>query len=704
MRFKLLTMFCLLWYSTDLSAQQSDRDKILIEKRKVCDQIVATFSGKPEDLDALIKTGTEGIKLAADNDYENKFIFNQAAGVGYYYKQDFKNTKIHFEAAYEAATKAGLIEKSLKPLGNLLSIYHYMGLQSKADEAAQKLKQIVESTDTLKNKADIYYNLGLYNQQQKFYYGIALSNFLKSVELYKPVADTTTIQKRKLDYGIRLAMVAEIYLYMKQPNKALEYLNEASTYLGNSVIYDVAVYGKLIRANELTGNKKEALRSYNLLQKTVGDQPATYSELVSSNLSIANLALKERDYKGAKFYIDKADRQSKLDNKELLTSSVNVAYGDYYRKLGNYVEAIRYYKVAEPGALIYNKEQYADLLKSLTEVQIKAGSAKDAAHYFDKYVVISDSLSQSKISLNLAEMEARFQNDLKQQKIGVLNKDNQDKNAQLEQEKMTRWMLIGGAVLLFIALSSFYFNFRNKQKANVLLDQKNRQLDVINAQLNSANQTKARLFSIITHDLRSPVSQLFTFLKLQQSGPDLMTEEERQIHQQKLMQSSTKLLSTMEDLLGWSKSQMDSFALDMDELHIVDLFEEVAATMQAQADDKSIEIKISTIGTQILRSDQNLLVIALRNLLQNAINHSFTNSIIQLHSGINDQKKIYLSIVNHGAVISTKKIDELINNVDVTSKSSGYGLLIVKEMLAKLDAVLEINSNEQATTIQVVFS
>jgi len=38
-----------------------------------------------------------------------------------------------------------------------------MGLQHKADRAAQQLKQLLESVETLKNKGDIYYNLGIYN-------------------------------------------------------------------------------------------------------------------------------------------------------------------------------------------------------------------------------------------------------------------------------------------------------------------------------------------------------------------------------------------------------------------------------------------------------------------------------------------------------------------------------------------------------------
>ena len=212
------------------------------------EKILAEFTGKPESLELLIKTGTEGLALSSEKDHEYKFLFHQAIGTGYYYKQDFTSASQHFEEAYSEATKANLVEKSIKPLGNLVLIYHYMGLQGKADTTAQKLKQIAETNDTLKNKSDIYYNLGVYNQQQKFYYGIALDNFLKSVSLGKAIADTTKTVKLKTDYAVKNMMVADVYLFLKQPEKALQYLEVVKPYLGLSAIVDITAYGKFVRS------------------------------------------------------------------------------------------------------------------------------------------------------------------------------------------------------------------------------------------------------------------------------------------------------------------------------------------------------------------------------------------------------------------------------------------------------------------------
>ncbi|MEO7444280.1 MAG: hypothetical protein ABIT96_05765, partial [Ferruginibacter sp.] len=255
---KIIISFACLLLSFFCRAQSKDHLALLDSKKAECENIVAAFTGKPETFDQLIKEGAAGLAITNAGDHEYKFAFYQAKGTGYYYKQNFDSASGNFELAYEEAKKANLVEKSTKPLGALVSIYHYMGLQGKADEAVKKLEKIAESVDTLKNKSDIYYNLGLYYQQQKFYYNIALNNFLKSAELHKPVADTAKTQKIKLDYGTKLMMVAEIYLYLKQPGKALQYLEEVKSNLNSSIIYDISAYGKFIRSYVLANNKAEA--------------------------------------------------------------------------------------------------------------------------------------------------------------------------------------------------------------------------------------------------------------------------------------------------------------------------------------------------------------------------------------------------------------------------------------------------------------
>lgn len=288
--------------------------------------------------------------------------------------------------------------------------------------------------------------------------------------------------------------------------------------------------------------------------------------------------------------------------------------------------------------------------------------------------------------------------------ISLLNKESKAKKMELQREKATRQVLIDTAFLLLITILLVYLNFRSKQKANLLLDKKNRQLDILNEQLMTANRTKAKLLGIIFHDLRSPVSHLFTFLKLQQSRPGLLTEACKNQYQQELLLSSANLLATMEDLLLWSKSQMDHFTLNHEDVDVAHLLAAITRLLQAEAKDKKIILEIEKPDYQFVNSDYNLLFTILRNLLQNAVKHAFSETVILIRANINAQQQPYISIINHGEMIPAERIQKLINEVDISSKSSGYGLLIVKDLSAMIGAEFNMCSTLEGTTTQVVFS
>lgn len=685
---KLIILFFTLIISLRSHAQENDHIKLLEEKKLKCEGILAAFSGKPESLDLLIKEGREGLKIAGEKEYEYTYAFHQAIGTGYYYKQDFKSAKEQFEQSYAVAVKGGMNDKSLKPLGHLISINYYMGLTKEADEAAEKLKNAVESVSDPKVKADAFYNLGLYNQQLKFYYGIALDYFLKSVDTYRPTADTTKIVKLKADYGARLMMVAEIYLFLKQPEKALQYLNEAKPVLGLSLISDITAYGKFVRCYALLKNKTEALRYYNLLHETAAKTNGNWSQLISSSLTMASMALEDKQYGLAKMYLDKADAQAKKDNKEIMTSSVNLYYGDYYRDLKDYKNASRYYKMSEHGSALYNKEQYLELLKSLTTVEMLAGNPSDAAAYHNKYVSLSDSLTSSKISLNLAEMEARFQNKEKQLRI-----DNQ--NVELSYGKRQRLWLGVGLLLISLVAILLIINYRNKKRTADLLDKKNEALTKLNNELEEANQTKAKLFGIISHDLRSPISQVYQFLKLQQRNPQLLNDVQRAELSNKIQSATGSLLETMEELLLWSKSQMSQFKTDIQTVDLKDTTEQAMQLVQLNIEARRITINNEISNPVWVKADPYYLQTIIRNLLQNAIKSSPDGGVIDVRC-VNRETGILLTIGNTGGEFTSDQYAQVLASTN--QGLSGLGLKLVDELSHKIGVTVSFENPERDST------
>ena len=91
------------------------------------------------------------------------------------------------------------------------------------------------------------------------------------------------------------------------------------------------------------------------------------------------------------------------------------------------------------------------------------------------------------------------------------------------------------------------------------MNQRNQQLDELNNELSIANDTKAKLFGVISHDLRSPVSSIVQLLHLQKENPEHFNTELQNQYNERLNKASENVLETMEDLLLWSKSQMNNF-------------------------------------------------------------------------------------------------------------------------------------------------
>jgi signal transduction histidine kinase/tetratricopeptide (TPR) repeat protein len=692
---KVIILFFTLLISVLAHAGENEHIKLLEEKKLKCEGILATFSGKPESLDLLIKEGREGLKIAGEKDYEYRYAFHQAIGTGYYYKQDFKSAKEQFEQSYAVAIKGAMTDKSLKPLGHLVSINYYMGLPKEADEAAEKLKNAIEPISDPKLKADAYYNLGLYNQQQKFYYGIALDYFLKSVEAYKPIADTTTIVKLKVDYGIRLMMVAEIYLYLKQPEKALQYLNQAKPTLGLSLISDITAYGKFVKCYMLLKNQTEALRYYNLLHETAAKTDGNWSQLVSSSLLMASLALEEKQFALAKMYLDKASMQAKKDNREIMTSAVYLTYGDYYKGLKDYKNASRYYKMSEHGSALYSKEQYLELLQSLTTVEMLAGNPSDAATYHEKYVSLSDSLTSSKISLNLAEMEARFQNKEKQLRI-----DNQI--AELSYARNQRLWLGAGFLLISLVAILLTVNYRNKKRTADLLDKKNEELTRVNNELEEANQTKAKLFGIISHDLRSPINQVYQFLKLQQRNPQLLNDAQRAELSDKIQSATGSLLETMEELLLWSKSQMSQFKTDIKPVDLKEATNQAVQLIQLDIEAKRIAINNEISAEVWVKADPYYLQTIIRNLLQNAVKSSPAGGIIDIRC-IYVETSAVLLIGNTGSEFTSDQYAQVLASTN--HGLSGLGLKLVDELSRKTGIAVSFENPERdSTTVSLTFA
>jgi signal transduction histidine kinase len=223
------------------------------------------------------------------------------------------------------------------------------------------------------------------------------------------------------------------------------------------------------------------------------------------------------------------------------------------------------------------------------------------------------------------------------------------------------------------------------------LDQKNHDLD-------QANKTNARFFGILNHDLRSPVYNLIHFLHLQKENPELLDDQLKQTIEKKTLSSAENLLTSMEDLLQWSKSQMENFQPQPKNIALDSLFEDVKKHFSSE---EKVQIVFENPSRLEITTDENYLKTILRNLTGNAIKAlvDVQNPMV-IWKAIQENNKTILTITDNGNGANQDQFKALYDDKEVVGIKSGLGLHLIRDLAKAIDCEISVDSKiNKGTTI-----
>ena len=670
--------------SASVMAQEPDLSKFTDTKEKInawltyCESLRLSSSGK-NNFPALQQAALKGIALtpSTDDADRSRFFFYEAFAC--YYQVKFDSAQYYYYQSLHAAQKANSAEYIAEACVSLISVNFMLRQQDKVDSCKNILQSILDTTHNESILQDGYSAMGSY-YQQKAYYSTAEDYLIKSIELRKKKVDTTSNAKLKADYAIQCYLLSKQYGNTDVLDKSLDILKEGQPYSSFSPPVSLRYLSSFTEIYSLLGNIDSALYYEKQLEELTKNSPVVPSEAVSANLNIAKYYIDHKQVGKAFPYVSKADSLATQSKSPILIYQAQLWKGRYLEESGKFTEAISSLSQSLPVAKQISKEQYAEGLKYMADAERGAGNLNESIQYYQAYIQQSDSLNKQKISTNLADQETRYETNQKELRIASLSKENQLEVLQLENASRTRLFLILGLVALGVIALLLYFIYRNKEKLNKILNERNNQLDVLNRELAVANDTKAKLFGIIGHDLRSPISQIVQFLQLQKGNSGL-TNEARSVHEEKLKTASEDLLETMEDLLLWSKSQMQHFTPQYRQIKIADVLNKEINLLHRQAEEKNIQISQQVQEGLVQNTDENFLSVIIRNLLQNAVKYSDNAGIITISANNNS-----MTITNQSAKANADELNALLNSKQVDSKRSGLGLQIANDLAISLKA------------------
>ena len=222
-----------------------------------------------------------------------------------------------------------------------------------------------------------------------------------------------------------------------------------------------------------------------------------------------------------------------------------------------------------------------------------------------------------------------------------------------------------------------------------------------NEQLEKVNAEKDKFFSIIAHDLRSPLSSFIVITQMFAEDLSTMKQADLQEMTRCMEKSASNLYGLLENLLEWAKMERGIIPFNP---VVVSLFSSINESMEMLMESiktKEIELTCDIPADLRVIADTNMLQTVIRNFVSNAVKFTPKGGKISLTAKAVDTKSIEITIKDSGIGMSPAILNNLFElNVKTNRKgtegepSTGLGLLLCKEFIEKLGGKMRVESKE----------
>lgn len=582
-------------------------------------------------------------------------------------------------------------------------------LLDEAQLIADSLNDNSKLAETHQIKGIIHRRLGNYQE--------ALNNYLTSLGFFEQVHDLKGIAHSLNNIGC-------IYEVREEYDKAIEYHSRAlDLAIENEDKSAIALSLKnLGKCYELKKDLTSALIHYL--------RAVQFYEDIDERLGVANVLnniaaiYKSKGYfNKALFYYNRSLETCLGYNDEENIAITYYMMGEVFREVEIFEKARDLYAKSLEIALRINlKPVIADVYRSLYLLHSGSGNYKDALNYFESHIFYKDSLFNEKSEKKIVELQAKYDFESKDKEIALLNIKKELQEAEIKEKKIISYSLGAVVILIFILLLLIYRQFHLKQKANKILalhnqsiNKQNLELQDINKRLTDSenklkqlNATKDKFFSIISHDLRSPLNSLSGLLQLIIRYSESLSKTELIEITTRLDKSVNNLSNLLTNLLQWAMAQMGTMEFKPEALNLYDLVKENVDLIKLQTEEKDLKVNVLVKSGLNIICDKNMLNFIIRNLLSNAVKFTNNGGEIKIEAYYKESN-VFISIADSGIGIHEDNIEKLFKldqhfSTEGTNKEAGtgLGLILCKDFLEKNGGTIEVESKLGSGTTFIV--
>lgn len=277
------------------------------------------------------------------------------------------------------------------------------------------------------------------------------------------------------------------------------------------------------------------------------------------------------------------------------------------------------------------------------------------------------------------------------------------------QDKAEKNKVLGiGALLFALTLLILIINLKKKNKALIQSEKSiHEQANMLHQQniiLRQSEAFKAKLFSIVSHDLKSPIHSLK--LIIQMSSDQKLSNEDYAYLMNKLNEELDITSNLLNDLLYWAKAQMETQSISWDNFNLHNITEKCIHTLSPNVKLKQLEIQNLIPKDTMVMGDEMRCEFVIRNIIHNAIKYS--NICASIEVGLFDGENEWdFYIKDNGIGISKERLEQLFtyskspqSSVGTNNEQgAGIGLLLCHDFIESLGWRLQVESELGQGTI-----
>lgn len=628
----------------------------------------------------------------------NKIGFKNGIGetyleYGFYYlRATMYDTAIKYfrlgEEIYNAIGNKKGLARAAKGIGHAYTSQEKYGLAidfyTKSQHISESINDNNSTGEALSQIGSIYRELGNFPKSLSYYFQAL--NILEKMHNAKAISSAYT-------------NISIIYTNLGDNNKALEYLNKSiaiDEQIGNKrgAIFSIVNMGILYAQTQDFNNALKCFQRGWAISDSLHDE--YWANTCKSNVAEAYFYLGK--YEEALTIYKEVLKRSKEIRELIAAGSAQSGIGKIYIMQGKITEGIKYleasYDVIKASGM---KQPILETALALSEAYEKANDPKNALKYHKIYYDLRDSVYNEKSSKQIQQIQFDYELQKKEAQIEILEKNKAIALGKSEKQRVVMWALIIGLISLLIFIVVLYRSRQKEKSSKEKIVKQKEEIQLQASKLEELNKFKDKTFSVLSHDLRGPITAFSSTMMM--LDEHIISPEEFKLLQPEISKQLNSLNILLENLLNWGRTYMKGqIAANPQNTQLNTIVKQTTALLTDIAANKEISLKNEIDNDTTVFCDPAQLDIVLRNLISNAVKFTRRKGAITL-SAEDAGNNTIIKISDTGIGMSNEQLSKLFtintdNNTFGTDgeKGMGLGLLLCAEFIKTNNGDISVTS------------